>query len=112
MQSVNDIQASRLPVKYAYLDKTTAAIETVVAGVTGKKIRLLSVTAIATTATTIMLSSNATAKSPTFPVGATGGFTARGVGHYGLMETVAGEALRVTLGGAVATGIWVTYLEV
>ena len=110
MGSINDLRTH--DVKYGYLDKTTATIETLVAAVSGKEIVLLSVIAIATTATTIMFSSNATAKSPTFPVGATSGFAMQGRVPYGLCKTAEGEALRVTLGGTVNTGVWFTYLEV
>ena len=101
-----------LPVKYGYINASTGSAEEVVAAVTGKKIRLLSVTAIATTAVTLVFKSAATAISPTFPLGANAGFAAQGVFPYGLCETTAGVALNLTLGGAVATAVWFTYLEV
>ena len=74
----------------------------------GVKIRVLSVFAVATTAVTIKFQSATTDISAGFPVGATSGFAV--VNQHGIFQTAANEALNINLGGAVATGVQVTWV--
>lgn len=74
----------------------------------GVRIRVLSVFVVATTAVTIKFQSATTDISAGFPVGATSGFAV--VNNHGIFQTAANEALNINLGGAVATGVQVTWV--
>ena len=111
-KSVNDKSARRSRVKYAFLDATDSGDTELVAAVTGKKIRVLRCIFIATTAVTAKLRSATTPITAGFPLGATAGFVMSSDDSYGWCETVAGQALNVNLGAAVATGVNVVYEEV
>ena len=112
MYSKMDLEAGRLPVKYAYVDATGSGNTEVVAAVSGKKIRVLGVHVHAITAVTVHLESATTQISSDAAVGATSGWVENVSLPYGWFETVAGAALNINLSGAVATGINIVYLEV
>jgi len=84
----------------------------VIAAVSGKKIRVLAFHCQAgATATDLTFNSASTAKSPLFANAANGG----AVGNFnpaGWFETVSGEALTVTTGAGSSTGITIVYAEV
>lgn len=88
---------------------TTGA--TLVAAVTGKKIRVLAMVAITTLANSINLDSNTTDITGIFPLAANGGLVLPYCEH-GWCETVAGEALNITLSVATSTGIQLIYMVV
>ena len=107
----NTADFNNQPVKYAYLDATESGNTSIVAAVSGKKIRVLSAVVIALTAVTVHFESATTQISADNAAGATGGWTMP-YSPYGWLETVAGAALNVNLGGAVATGVTIAYIEV
>ena len=97
------------------LNGTVAASQTdavLVAGVTGKKIRLLSLHLdCAGTATVATLQSNATAIMGPFN-NAASEQTVLPYHPHGWKETAAGEALKMTTGAGATTSWAVTYIEV
>lgn len=97
--------------KYATISESSSGDNEVVAGVTSKKIRVLSYVVMASAAVNVKWRSNATDKSGLLYCAANGGAVApfSPVGH---LETAAGEPLNLNLSGAVAVGGHVTYIEV
>ncbi len=82
---------------------------TLVAAVTGKKIRVTSFYLVAVTAVTVAFESSTTsALTGIMSLGATGVLQA-GFNPHGHFETVAAELLNMTLGGAVQVSGWLTY---
>lgn len=81
-----------------------------VAAVAGTKYRVLSVVLVATTAVTAKFQSGSTDITGTFPLGANGGFVMP-FNEHGWFETNSNEALNITLGGAVATGVQIQYIK-
>lgn len=103
--------ADVLIVKRAFANPAGAGDNAVVAAVTGKKIRVLSCHVHAAGAVSVIFRSNTTAISATYALAANGGFV-KPHNKHGWFQTAAGEALNLNLGGAVATGVEVTYVEV
>jgi hypothetical protein len=105
------VEAARI--KRALLNQAASGTaQSLVAAVTGKKIRVVSVFAVAgTTATNLTFNSASSAISPLIANAANGGIV---LGHNpgGWFETVAGEALTVTTGAGSTTGLMVNYIEV
>jgi hypothetical protein len=101
-------------IKYAIIDAASSGNNTLVAAVTGKKIRLLSVMAVMTgTAITIRFESGAdgTALSGQMTPSQGGGFVLPfNVG--GWLETAAGQLLNLELGGAQSVDGMLSYIEV
>ena len=88
----------------------------IVAAVTGKKIRVLAFYAVAGgTATNLTFNTKpggaGSAISPAFANGVNGG-EVLGPNEYGWFETNSGEGLTVTTGAGSTTGIGVVYVEV
>lgn len=102
------------PVKHSAPANIAASqtASSLIAAVTGKRIRVISVYALAGgTATTLVFNSASTAKSALLSNAANGGeVLPRNID--GWFETAAGEALTVTTGAGAATGIQVNYIEV
>lgn len=107
-RSLNDIPNK--PVKYAFVDTASLGSTELVAAVSGKKIRVLSVAIVTTLANAVKLLSAASAISSTMPLGANGGFVLP-FNPYGWCETTVGVALNVNLSVATATGVTITYIE-
>lgn len=107
-RSVNDIPNK--PVKYAFVNASSLGSNALVAAVSGKKIRVLSLATVTTLANVVSLLSAASGISSTMPLGANGGFVLP-FNPYGWCETVAGEALNVNLSVATATGVTISYIE-
>lgn len=99
--------------KFAAISASSSGNNTLVAAVTAKKIRVLAYTIVTTTAVTVRFQSAAggTALTGAMPSGATGVLVGNfnPVGHF---ETVAGELLNLSLGGAVAVAGHLVYVEV
>lgn len=99
--------------KFAAISAASSGNNTIVAAVTGKKIRVLTYTVIATSAVTVQWRSSTAGTNLTgaMPYGANGGATPPfcPVGHF---ETASGELLNMVLGGAVQVSGHVTYVEV
>jgi uncharacterized membrane protein len=77
---------------------------------TGLKIRVLSLFVMAASAVNVKFQSATNDVTATFAVGANGGFVLpRNVD--GWFQTNANEALNVNLGGAVSTGVLVTWVQ-
>lgn len=120
MGAINDVtdmirksNQSDLGIKRAFANVAAGSTDsTVVAAVTGRKIRVLSYHCQAGgTATDLTFNSNSTAISSLKANVARGG----AVGNFnpaGWFETVAGQALTVTTGAGSTTGIDVIYAEV
>lgn len=100
-------------VKYAVIDHASSGDNTLVAAVTGKKIRVLAYTLIASGAVTVRFESGAsgTALSGQMSLASNGGVSAGYLpdGHF---ETAAGALLNLELGGAVSVDGHLTYVEV
>ena len=103
-----------LLVKYAAIDAATSGDNTLVAAVTGKKIRLISMFAIMTgTAVTIRFESGAggTALTGQMTPSQGGGFVLP-YNPGGWFETAAGSLLNLELGGAQSVDGCLTYVEI
>jgi len=96
--------------KYAKIVATGSGDTEVVAAVTGKKIRVIAVSLVATTATAIKFRSATTDITGSMGFANNGGLTQESV--TGLFETVAGAALNINSSAAVVVGGFVTYIEV
>lgn len=95
---------------YAVINAATSgAGNTIVAAVAGKQIRVVGYVLNALTAVTAQWHSNTTALSGPIALGATGTLTCENDYQDGHMETVAGEALKLTLGGAVQVSGHIVY---
>ncbi len=101
------------PVKRAIANiAASQTASSLVAAVTGKKIRVISVYALAGgTATNLTFNSASVAISALLANGTNGGEVLPR-NEDGWFETVAGEALTVTTGAGATTGIGVNYIEV
>lgn len=103
---------SNIPLTSQYAKANVAASQTdssLVAAVTGKRIRVLSFRVMTgATATNVTFNSASTAISETFACGANGGIASpwSPTGHF---MTASGEALTVTTGSGSTTGIGVVY---
>lgn len=104
--------ASRLQVKYAVIDHATSGDNTLVAAVTGKKIRVLSYVLVASGAVTVRFESGAsgTALTGQMSLAANGGISAP-FNENGYFETAAGVLLNLELGGAVSVDGHLSYVE-
>lgn len=107
-RSINDIP--NLPVKSAFLDVDTSGSSTVVAGVSNRRIRVLSVAVISKLANDIKFTSDAVQISSTMPLIANGGFVLP-FNHYGWFTCGEGEDLNITLAIASQLGVTITYIE-
>jgi hypothetical protein len=109
--SLEDSNTTYAPVKRAAISGSSTN-NTIVAAVTGKKIRVLQFCVVVTTAVTVKFqSSTSTDLTGAMPFAANGGVSPSycPVGHF---ETVAGELLNMALGSGVQTSGWVLYQEV
>lgn len=103
---------ARSQVKYASISVNTAADNTIVAAVPGKKIALLGYVLVASGAVTVQWKSGSTARSGAMALAANGGLAVNGDSELPLIETTAGEALVLTPGGAVQVSGHLAYAEV
>lgn len=103
LRANNDVRI----VKDAFVNTAATGNTALVAAITGKKIRVLSVIVFTTLANTIKFQSATTDISATFPLAANGNIISEV--SDGLFETAVGEALNVNLSVATATGVSVTY---
>lgn len=99
--------------KYAAISAASSGDNTIVAAVTGKKIRVINYALVATTAVTVAFESGAggTALTGDMSIGATGGIVAPDA-DSGWFETAAGALLNMELGGAVQVSGHICYVEV
>lgn len=104
---------TRAPIKRVKANVAQSQTDSsMVAAVTGKKIRVLSIAMVAGgTATDATFNSGSTAISCLFANAANGGAVLP-FNEHGWFETVAGAALTVTTGAGSTTGIQLTYIEV
>ena len=102
--------------KFAAISASSSGDNTVVAAVTGKKIRVLNYTAIAAGSVSITWKSGAsTSLSGAMPLAANGGAAPSAgaqtpIGQIPLFETAQGEALVLGLSGAVLVAGHLTYV--
>ena len=104
----------RVQIKYAKIDAATSGDNTLVAAVTTKKIRVLSMIAVMTgTAVTIRFESGASGTALTGQMQVTqgGGFVLP-YNPGGWFETVAGDLLNMELSGAQSVDGMLSYIEV
>lgn len=108
-----DEYIASLDVKFAAISGATSGNNTVVAAVSGKKIRVLSYVLNSVTAVAVRFESDAdgTALTGVMSLGATS-VLASGFNPFGHFETVAGELLNMELGGAVQVSGHLTYVEI
>lgn len=105
---------SKSPIKFAAIDAATSGDNTIVAAVTGKKIRVLAGSlTMSGTAVTARFESAAGGTALTGQMtpaqGQTIAIPFSPVGHF---ETVAGELLNLELGGAQSVDGWIVYQEI
>lgn len=107
------IGSAVVPVKYAPISAAVSGNNTLVAAVTGKKIRVLALSLSATGAVSAKLQSGAGGTDLTGLryMAANGGWEL-GFNKLGWFETEAGALLNLNLSGAVATGGCLVYVEV
>ena len=102
----------RRAIKYLTVNASSSGANTLLAGITGKKIRVLAMQAQAITAVSMNLESGTTDISGVIALGATAGVTLPMSDPYGWCETAEGAALNCTLSSGVAVGITIVYAEV
>lgn len=110
--SVSKKDSDVLVAKFVSVSASSSGNNTIVAAVTGKKIRVLSYVLVSTTSVTAKFQSGASGTDLTgaMPLGANGVVSASpDQGHF---ETVAGQLLNLSLGSAVAVSGHITYIEV
>ena len=97
--------------KRDFILSSTTGAELVPAQGAGQKIRVTSMSVVATTAVSFSLASAATAICSAKPLGANGGLV---LPHnpLGWYETAANEALNIVLGAAVVVAVDITYVVV
>ncbi len=83
--------------------------ETLVAAVAGKKIRVTSFYLVAAAAVSVAFESSTTSALTGIMTLATPFVLEAGYNPHGHFETVAGELLNMTLGGAIQVSGWLTY---
>lgn len=95
---------------FAAVTASASGATTIVSAVASKKIRVLGIFLVCTSAVSVNLQSHTTTatKTGTMPFAANGGISVS-FSPVGWFETVAGEALDINLGGAVAVGGQVVY---
>lgn len=100
-------------IKYAVIDHAASGDNTIVTGVTGKKIRVLSYTIVAAGAVLVRFESGAsgTALTGQMSLAANGGISAA-FNEGGHFETAAGALLNLELGGVVSVDGHLSYIEV
>jgi hypothetical protein len=103
--------STALTQKFAKIDAASSGSNTIIAAVTGKKIRVLSYDLVCASAVAVTWRSNATALSGAKSFAANGG-QVKNLSELGHLETVAGEALNLNLGTAVQVSGELTYVEV
>jgi len=110
---LRDVPMAMSVPKYAAIDCASSGDNTIVAAVAAKKIVVTNYLMIAAAAVdaTWYSASGGTALSGAMSLPANGGAAPGPVGHP-CMETVAGEALVLNLGGAVQVSGHLTYVEV
>ena len=109
---VND-DGTILTPKRAVISASSSGATQVVAAVTGKKIRVISLVVIIGGAANVKFQSNdgsATDITGLLPLAANGGFSA-GVSELGHFETASGARLDINLSAAVTAGGFMTYVE-
>lgn len=99
---------------YASIDTATSGDNTIVAAASGRKIRVIAYTAIASGDVSIRWKSASTSLSGAMAVAANGGAAPSGAGespsgYIGLMETAPGEALILNLSAAIQVSGHITY---
>lgn len=100
-------------VKRAVIECSTSGANTIVAAVAGKRIAVLGYTIVAAGAVTVRWTSDTTAISGPMSFAANGGVSPATVdADKAHMVTAVGEALKITLGGAVAIAGHLVYAEV
>lgn len=94
---------------HAPVDTSSAGDTTLVSAVTGRKVRVTSYVLVAAAPVTVEFKSGSTALSGAMPFGANGGASASGHPESPVLECAAGEALVITLGGAIQVSGHISY---
>ncbi len=110
MQNVTRTSPLKSPHSNAFATPSSLGGNAIVAGVAGKKYRVLSVVVVTTAANSIKFQSASTDISATFPLAANGGLVLP-FNEHGWFETAAGEALNINLSAATSTGVQVHYID-
>lgn len=97
--------------KRAFLLSSATGAALVAAAGAGLKIRVTSLSVVASAAVSFSLASAATAISSAKPLAANGGLVLP-LNEFGWYETAANEALNITLGAALAVAVDITYVIV
>lgn len=105
--------------RYAKIAETSSGLKTIVAAVSGCKIRVISYLLSTDTATTLIWKSDATALSGSISLGAnapiqdgTNSAASSMEGYLGLFETIADEALKLNIADTAIVGGYITYITI
>ena len=109
---IRDDKGNNTTVKYKVIDHATSGDNTIVAAVTGKKIRVLAITLVSAGTVTARFESGAggTALTGQMTLAVNSGFSIS-CGQLGCFETAAGSLLNLELSGAVSVDGFLTYME-
>jgi hypothetical protein len=108
-----DIMANGVPaqIKYGKIDNSASGQAALVAAVTGKRIRIISMHFIAAAAVTVKFQSASTDLTGAESYSASGGLVLN-ENKTGHMQTAVGEAFNINLGGAVNVAGSLSYIEI
>lgn len=109
---LNGASGVSLTPKWAFVDATASGDTSVVALVSGKKIRVLFWEMSPEAAVNARFRSNTTSKTALYYMDGKGNGQRAGFNQAGWFETASGEALNVNLSGAINVGVLVGYVEV
>lgn len=97
------------PIKFAAVDVATAGDNTIVAAVSGMRIRVLSLSVVAAASVTAAFKSGST--FITGPLSLEPGVAIEASSPWGCFQTSPGEVLALDLGSSVQVSGWCTYQE-
>lgn len=110
--NVRDRDSQSLISKFVSVSASSSGNNTLVAAVTGKKIRVLSYSLVAAGAVTVKFQSGSTGTDLTGAMSIAANGTVSADSVNGLFETAASTLLNLSLGGAVSVTGHITYIEV
>ena len=106
-----DGAGAAVPLKFAKIDAATSGFNTLVAAVAGKKLRVLNYAFMAAGSVNANFASASTALTGAYPLAAQTGVSSSH-SEDGVFETIAGDALRLNLSGAIQVSGHLAYIEV
>lgn len=111
MHNVTSTPPKNRTVISAFVNASALGSTQILAGVTGRSIRVVSAAIVTTLANNVKFLSDSTDISATWPLGANGGIVLP-YNDHGWVQTAEGEALNINLSVATATGVHIEYIVV